>query len=384
MSLREPNQERNRNIGIPIVDTLRFDLSRVLAWCKYNFADFVVLMICSGIVFGLIAYIVDDLFLTLKQELSANSKRRALLLLCVCASGPLGPAWLKGWAKISSSEYGVSSLAHFGISRELLSSYRRFQLILFWLFSGILLWFGYIATVAIGLFAWDRAIIGATVLASLGLSWWIECKYTANEERGSVSLGFSAPWQWRLRQIGNHQGSLVAPLALSLIGYSAFAFGAYREWPIFLLSLAAFLASLGWLQLLCIDAARTIQWSWIEKASGMSHQGFVKIYLQLSLIFTGCHMVILILLALAIHPKLWDFHQVILCLSASSSSILIFPSLMFQLDVKRAALQFMIVFLVALFLFTAIFAHLASVLLVIATYFYAAKYQINRYYRAAS
>ena len=125
--------------------------------------------------------------------------------------------------------------------------------------------------------------------------------------------------------------------------------------------------------------------SWLEKNSGLSHVNYMSLTIKLSLIIgalTSSTLLIFYFVGtgfsnISLNPSL-----VTKLVFSHLSPICVVPNIILQIDGRRPAINMMVGFLISLFLATAIFSHLLSILLIPILFYYGLGSQSDRYYRA--
>jgi hypothetical protein len=154
-------------------------------------------------------------------------------------------------------------------------------------------------------------------------------------------------------------------------------------WPLFLTVLVTMIASgiMAWtLAFQLEDDMRAI---WFERQLGCSHEEFVKVYEHISWRL-GLGLAVLSLLTLLATgvPGRVPVGEWLKLLPIAALFPLITPAIMFQVAPERPLLQILITSLIGLFLGTAIYAHILSIVLVPIAITYAKNYQKDNFYRS--
>ena len=109
----------------------------------------------------------------------------------------------------------------------------------------------------------------------------------------------------------------------------------------------------------------------MEKLAGISHEQVIQTYYALGVLFG---------IIISASSALTFFNiKVVL---AGLIPIYLMSALSMQIDAKRPVIQMATGFLISLFLVTAVFAHIASIILVPFVEIYARQQQLNHFYRA--
>ncbi len=191
-------------------------------------------------------------------------------------------------------------------------------------------------------------------------------------------------FSWRWQQIlqgerlllGSAAGSALSCLPLSYLNAPLQVFGCVAL-------VCGLLASFS----LASQAARDAQFAWAERNFGISHAQYVrtceKLGASLALGCASCSAVGFIggqlLFALPMLPLLPALLKIVLLAALAPLSM---PLLLFQIDVRRPAVQYITATLWTLFIGTAILATWFSVLLYPLLRWYALQYSDGRFYRA--
>ena len=136
---------------------------------------------------------------------------------------------------------------------------------------------------------------------------------------------------------------------------------------------------------LYLNFADELKASWIEKNAGMAHAEYMRLANLVSAIISAILAVIaytMIALGSAYFNLEYDALTLIQFTLITIAPVLVVPNVILQIDGRRASINMMAGFLVSLFLCTAIFAHIAATLVILALFYYGTTTQIDRYYRA--
>jgi hypothetical protein len=166
---------------------------------------------------------------------------------------------------------------------------------------------------------------------------------------------------------------------------SCLALLALRGAPPFALALAGIILS--WLASIpaALLIARDLPHAWVDKALGITHDEFNGAYQRLALGAAGCTAVVTLIAlapgfvsgALQLNAKL-----ALSLLGIAISAPLCLSAIVFQVDARRAAIPVLANFIVTLFVATAIYAHPAASILLVAIWFWGHDAQKGRFYRA--
>lgn len=161
----------------------------------------------------------------------------------------------------------------------------------------------------------------------------------------------------------------------------------FRQAPNVALYGAAFLVGFHIFVALAFTLALDLSSIWFEKSSGSSHDDVVGAYGQISIsVAIGVGLLVAVAF-LAPHLMRIDSNWSILSEAlrlglVAAAPILLFPSLMFQIDGRRPITQVMAGFLISLFLSTAIYASWFALILLPIVQHYGLGIQKGRLYRA--
>ncbi|MGE0174294.1 MAG: hypothetical protein AB7T49_15970 [Oligoflexales bacterium] len=167
-------------------------------------------------------------------------------------------------------------------------------------------------------------------------------------------------------------------LFAALLALAAWLFLA-RGTAFILVFLLAFLSGLVAASQLFLQLKEDLSGGWAEKLMGVSHADYLRCYYLLALIFTA-GFVLIATPFLVIGPS--DRIELGKVVAAQVTPVLLAPGLLFQIDARRPFIQVSVLFLVGLFVATAILAHFLSVVLVPIVGYYTAYYERDLYYRA--
>lgn len=154
-------------------------------------------------------------------------------------------------------------------------------------------------------------------------------------------------------------------------------------WPLFLAVLATMLSSalLAWA--IAFQLEEDMRAVWFERQMGCSHEEFVRVYEQLSLMLgLGLGLISLLMAVIGGVPARVPLTEWLKLLPIAALFPLITPSIMFQVAPDRPLLQILTSSLIGLFLGTAIYASAWAILLVLVAIRYAKTYQKDNFYRS--
>jgi len=193
---------------------------------------------------------------------------------------------------------------------------------------------------------------------------------------------------FRLRQLtkGNEffAKTIYVQIALSMFAAALHAFTPVRYHPaLFLLnSTAGFILSC----LLSLQLHEDLKLAWAERTIGISHDEIVSAYQWLSRLFMLVLLVanaVAFAAASAIHGNAeHNWIQLMQSTLAGCTYLAITPGMLFQIDSRKPASQIALLFIMGLFISTAVLAWLPAFLLVPLLNYYTIPYQRGRFYRA--
>lgn len=134
-----------------------------------------------------------------------------------------------------------------------------------------------------------------------------------------------------------------------------------------------------------LQIAEDLNHAWIERSAAVSHGDYEKgvfiLAAFLGFVFALVNLATSLLATIGQAPSqgliFW-----LQTAAIAATPALVAPALAFQIDPRRASITILIVFLVGLFVGTAIFAHIASAVLVPLIMVYGSHYQKGRFHRA--
>jgi hypothetical protein len=188
---------------------------------------------------------------------------------------------------------------------------------------------------------------------------------------------------WRWFQIVQRNRLCRLCLGISLLIQLSIGVMHALGWPLFLTVLATMLASalLAWA--VAFQLEEDMRAIWFERQLGCSHEEFVKVYEQICWML-GLSLALLSLLTILVTgvPGRVPLGEWVKLLPIAALFPIITPAIMFQVAPERPLLQILITGLIGLFLGTAIYAHILSILLVPIAITYAKNYQKDNFYRS--
>ena len=156
--------------------------------------------------------------------------------------------------------------------------------------------------------------------------------------------------------------------------------------PLLLAAAASLMVGIFLATAMCMQVAEDLKCGWMEPFMGISHRMFVNSYYLIGTLLGGAFGLVeaLFYLASGAPGGFATMIQAMQLLAIVMVFPLLAPSLLFQLDARRPILTIFAGTLIALFIGTAIYVHLASVLILPVVVYYADDYQNNRFYTSYS
>lgn len=190
-------------------------------------------------------------------------------------------------------------------------------------------------------------------------------------------------FSWRWQQILRGERLLLGIAAAAALScYPLSHLGA----PLPVFGCAALVCGLAASFSIATQAARDAQFAWAEKNFGISHTQYVRTCEKIGALLAlccalSCALCFVTGQLLLATPMLPWFSALKVALLAALAPLLM-PSLLFQIDVRRAVVQFITATLATLFIGTAILASWFALLLYPLWRWYALQYSDGRFYRA--
>ena len=241
------------------------------------------------------------------------------------------------------------------------------------------------------LWAWDyKTALVAQVLALLvaAFRYQFEKNSLIPTKALEASHATITPLGWRMIQMLHRNRSTKTSLIFSVLFALLCLWCVFQNVPkpaIFLCALSSgFMCSLA----LCIQIAEDLKHSWIERACGLSHEGFLAIHKKIAFIFAGSLSLATGLCVFALsfflqhlpflESLMWSLQIAGICFTPSFLA----PQLSMQIDGKRLFVSFISVVLVGLFIATAIFASVFALIILLLVPGFTEPQQSGRFYRA--
>ncbi|WP_141735373.1 hypothetical protein [Oligoflexus tunisiensis] len=349
---------------------------------RYDWGRELVVIASTGILLGLFYYMFRDFLQDKLNDLPTSLRELIATRLRAVVMLGLG-LWVGG--RLSNLYRDEPGWAHFalrsGEDPQVVRAFRLGQsLLLIAVSYGI---FGYFFQPELSLQIGSLALAGATFAfmryrkESTGPQNLKPILRDAPESRADTLRN------WRWFQIVQRNRLCRLCLVISLILQLSIAVMHGLGWPLFLTVLATMMASalLAWaLAFQLEDDMRAI---WFERQLGCSHEEFVKVYEHISWrLGLGLALLSLVSILVTGVPGRVPLGEWIKLLPIAALFPLITPAIMFQVAPERPLLQILITSLIGLFLGTAIYAHILSIVLVPIAITYAKNYQKDNFYRS--
>lgn len=192
---------------------------------------------------------------------------------------------------------------------------------------------------------------------------------------------------WRWRALVHRSRAARWCLAWSLPFYTIIILVASRHGPAFVAVAAAFAAGYILAAALCLQVADDLPQTWIERGLGVSHAQFVGAWERLGWRVglgagVGAALCYLSGMLLGDAPALGSWPTAATLLAVAALPAVSVPMLMLQIDARRPAINMLLVFIIGLFVGTAIFAHWLGLLLIPVLRYYALHSQDGRFYHS--
>ena len=205
----------------------------------------------------------------------------------------------------------------------------------------------------------------------------------ARREPRSVNGNRLTLFWWRWRQMIHGQRLWLLMALLLTVGCYGLA---YLGAPLLVFAGLALLTGTIASFAIAEQAVIDMRFAWAERNFAISHHQFIGSYLKvggclgggLALLFVGVFISSQLLLV----GQLVALNSILKIACLAALAPLIMPVLLLQIDVRRAAIQYMTVTICALFIGTAILAHWLGVLLYPLLCYYSLQMTIDRFYRA--
>jgi hypothetical protein len=358
---------------------------------RYDWGRELVVITSTGILLGLFYYIFHDFLQSKLSDLPAGLRLSIADRLIGAVLLGLGLWVTARLQNLFKDEPGWAQFAlRSGEVPAVVAGFRRLQALIILVFSFGFFW----VLVAPPFVQWSLAHCLLLQTASLGLGVIFHLltrnqqnterkqnlKPILNDEPSSRRLTLRS-WRW-FQMLRRNRFSRLC-LALSLLVQLLIGIMHSLAWPLFLTVLATMLASalLAWA--VAFQLEEDMRAVWFERQLGCSHEEFVAVYQQLCWML-GLAMAALTFFLLLIGgvPARDPLSEWLKLLPIAALFPLITPSIMFQVAPDRPLLQILISSLIGLFLGTAIYAHILSIIAVAMAIHYAKNYQKDNFYRS--
>ena len=363
---------------LSLLHRLRHDLARELT-----------VLIASLVLFATFFYVFND-FLNVQVASIAQSMQQSfahtltlglLLLVTVAAIYYIN----------KTPKRDTTSMAEtLGESRSVVRGWlfcRALTLISFWHGGGWFIsqrWLEYWSTSRVLITEVCLLIVTAVVCNRIRIARLFRSTDLSNQQSKSQVLVY-----WRLKQMIWRRPSsrFIVILATLFLGLEAVA--TQSGAPFFVVALATMAGGYLLSGILCVQMAEDLRHAWLERGLGVSHEEFMRSYQLVATIIgsiSGLAAVLVYFLAKSVTAgysvTILDAATASKLLPLGALSSVITPSLLLQIDGRRPAINFLIVFLATMFVGTAILAHWLGILLVPLVIMTANPNQAGRFYRA--
>lgn len=369
--------------------SLRAGLNR---W-RFSLAQEVVVLICGLVLLGLFFYVFNGLINTEVAKISASMQQQvglgfsALLLLAI------GLMLGHRWALEKSSDPSLPRLAiKIGEDSRTLKLYWILRIPTLTLLYGI----PGLMIVRRFLTGWDDWVLvpaSIAILAVACVGYGFETRYQLTRPLNAMQnamifdqvtsgsrLAQMVRWRVTIFLLRNRTSQLIFLTAI-LLACMVGPLG--RPLPIAAIGLAF---GCGWLisQGLALQIADDFAYSWLEKNAGIDHKTYLRT-LKIVTLLIGSTVALIAAASTAIAFPFDLSARLVLAaqvLAITLTPSLILPSIVMQIDPRRPGVQAVVLALVGLFIGTAIYASLWSILLLPILANAADQSQENRFYRA--
>ena len=192
---------------------------------------------------------------------------------------------------------------------------------------------------------------------------------------------------WRIQQLLFRNRLTQICVGLSVLFMALTFYASLSQAPLFVLILSNFIGGLLIASAMAFQLSADLEYSWVEKNLGISHEEYLKALLTTSTTigFVGMLLSLGILSIIELNTIMEQPIYIHKLLKVSIMFLLpayFFPYLAFQIDGKKPLIQIILSLLIGLFICTAIFAHWLGLILIPLFVYYGNQTQQNHFYRA--
>ncbi len=184
---------------------------------------------------------------------------------------------------------------------------------------------------------------------------------------------------WRWHQLTRRNRATKACLVAAAPFLGLVAWSAWRSAPLFVSVAAAMLMGILAASSLAFQMAEDLPNAWTERGMGVSHDAFVKAYVQLGIRLAVWSAGLAAAVYFAATMSFAGAYKVALVAAIPAVAA---PGLLLQVDGRRPAVNVILIILAGLFLGTAVYASTFALILIPILHYYALQSQAGRFYRA--
>jgi hypothetical protein len=356
---------------------------------RYDFARELVVAICAAVILATFGYIFND-FLNVKVKELSPPMRHAFAN--ACAWFGLALATIVTIRLIRVARYSANSLGETALR---MGEWPAAVMTFVWLRSVTILAVTY---AVVWLLIWHYLVqwpflkitIIQLVLLTLVAAAQLLPPPRTIQERTLIPL-LPTSWQgsqlatlvkWRLVQIVKRNRLTQTCLAIGLVLVLFAAVVGISSAPVVAVIFVCMVGGIFGSMALAFQLQEDLNYAWSERCMGIDHRSFEHAYTVIGSLL-GIALGSIPAVALMIgHPDLEGLSTALKALIITWIPFFAFPSLMFQIDGRRPALQAVQITIVALFLGTAVLASWFSVIILPIFRYYVSGVQQGRFYRA--
>lgn len=224
----------------------------------------------------------------------------------------------------------------------------------------------------------DYWLVAVLFVVALSISVNVASRQPRSIGRQRLTL-FS--WRWRQMIHGQRLWLLIA--LLLMIGCYGLA---YLGAPMLVFAALALLTGTIASFAIAEQAVIDMRFAWAERNFAISHDQFIRVYEKVGICLGGITALLFVSMFVSSQllstNQVWEINSILKIACLAALAPLIMPVLLLQIDVRRAAIQYMIVTICALFIGTAILANWFGVLLYPLLRYYSLQMIVDRFYRA--